>query len=792
MNSHNVAAYPRYILDVKWFKQWKSYVGYDSWDNYNVGDDSANPGHIDNTPLFEEGSTKMKEHLIDDLDYTLVPAEAWEKLVAWYTLFENQEPLPRKVIEEGVYSKSLKVEVYPWNLKICENSKTEEQIIKEFSRSDTIEQLEKTMRQEFNINEDKEVRLWNRYMTNMYEPLNKKENTLQDAGLYSGQFLIWQHLHVYEYIRNTYGGDSNEGGGFYNRQQKSVTPGLCGLSNIGNTCFMNSALQCMSNVPHLTEYFRSGKWANEVNEDNPLGMHGEIARSYAELIDTIWSGNNSFTVPRNFKYAVGRFAPQFSGYQQQDSQELMAFLLDGLHEDLNRIKKKPYVELNDAENRPDEVVAQEAWDNYLKRNDSIITDLFHGLLKSTVQCPECSKISVTFDPFCYLSLPLPVKKERQLEVFWVPLDPRKKPEQFKLTVAKMGQIMDRDDIFIYEVPNNTHDDSEMVVLPVYMREERTKGSYNSGYSTFQLFSQPILVPVPRHNCTYEELYNRVLTRLARFVNLPSLEERWWETENGEELSSEEVEDNNSATDSSDDSGMEISNGESTTSEDTQDSDISSKVPAVFTEQNVETVAPKVKQPPKMFRFSVVNSYGTAEMEYKLKDDGRPLKLSSRMYISLDWHPQAKEKFYVDSEAESFEVHDTMRNKPQKKQVIQLGDCLELFTTTEELGEHDPWYCPQCKKHQQATKKFDLWSLPDTLIIHLKRFSYNRYWRDKIDALVEFPARDHDLNKYVIDPSNKVPYVYDLIGVVNHYGGLGGGHLSLRPVQRLQCQKLHTY
>jgi len=50
------------------------------------------------------------------------------------------------------------------------------------------------------------------------------------------------------------------------------------------------------------------------------------------------------------------------------------------------------------------------------------------------------------------------------------------------------------------------------------------------------------------------------------------------------------------------------------------------------------------------------------------------------------------------------------------------------------------YCPKCKKHQQATKKFDLWSLPDTLIIHLKRFSYNRYWRDKIDALVEFPIK----------------------------------------------------
>lgn len=50
------------------------------------------------------------------------------------------------------------------------------------------------------------------------------------------------------------------------------------------------------------------------------------------------------------------------------------------------------------------------------------------------------------------------------------------------------------------------------------------------------------------------------------------------------------------------------------------------------------------------------------------------------------------------------------------------------------------YCPNCKKHQQATKKFDLWALPKVLVVHLKRFSYSRYWRDKLDTVVEFPVR----------------------------------------------------
>ena len=181
---------------------------------------------------------------------------------------------------------------------------------------------------------------------------------------------------------------------------------------------MNSIIQGLSNTPPIMEYFANDNYIEDVNEENPLGMKGEIARAFGEMVKNIWSGRYSYVVPRNFKMAVGRFAPQFSGYQQQDSQELLTFLLDGLHEDLNRIKKKPYIEMKDAGNRPDEEIAAEAWDIYKKRNDSVILDIFFGLLKSTVVCPECPKISVTFDPFCHLSLPLPVKKERQIEVLF--------------------------------------------------------------------------------------------------------------------------------------------------------------------------------------------------------------------------------------------------------------------------------------------------------------------------------------------------------------------------------------
>ena len=89
----------RYLIDTKWFKQWKKYVGYDNWDVGLAGEESANPGPIDNSPLFKEGTTDtLKDHLMDELDFVLVPDDAWQKLTAWYGTVPGQVgPSPTSV-----------------------------------------------------------------------------------------------------------------------------------------------------------------------------------------------------------------------------------------------------------------------------------------------------------------------------------------------------------------------------------------------------------------------------------------------------------------------------------------------------------------------------------------------------------------------------------------------------------------------------------------------------------------------------------------------------------------------
>nr|XP_006816240.1 PREDICTED: ubiquitin carboxyl-terminal hydrolase 15-like [Saccoglossus kowalevskii] len=177
-----------YLVDSRWFNKWKKYVGYDSWVMRGMGEQESYPGPIDNSGLIKE-SGLLKEHLIDELDYICIPTQAWRKLVAWYGIVEDQHTVARDVIEDGMFVKHCRIEVYRMELHLSMHM-MKGHVVKDFSKADTVGMVQDKMRRIFNIGKDKETRVWNKYMNNAYELLSKKDDTIKQANLYHGQQLI--------------------------------------------------------------------------------------------------------------------------------------------------------------------------------------------------------------------------------------------------------------------------------------------------------------------------------------------------------------------------------------------------------------------------------------------------------------------------------------------------------------------------------------------------------------------------------------------------------------------------
>ncbi|XP_048501031.1 ubiquitin carboxyl-terminal hydrolase 5 isoform X4 [Beta vulgaris subsp. vulgaris] len=568
---------------------------------------------------------------------------------------------------------------------------------------------------------------------------------------------------------------------------RSATAGLTGLLNLGNTCFMNSAIQCLVHTPEFTRYFRDD-YRGEINWQNPMGMVGELAIAFGELLRKLWAPGRTPISPRPFKAKLARFAPQFSGYNQHDSQELLAFLLDGLHEDLNRVKDKPYILSRDADGRPDEEVADEYWANHKARNDSIIVDVCQGQYKSTLVCPVCSKISVTFDPFMYLSLPLQSTATRPLTVTIFSSDGSLLPNVCTVTIPKQGRcrdliqalsaacslqpneklllaeiqnhlihrffedpltslcsIKDEDHLAAYRIPQPA---KGIIFLQLIHRLEDKETANAQSMKGWKPYGTPLVSPISCDNVTTRgDVQSMVRTMLSPLLKL-------------RELADLEANGISPAVEPSSDTLIE-------------QVDSSESLP--WKESNNAQSCGLVKLP-----LQLVDENNVC-IDLSVGED-KPVKISSfskSLLVFINWSKELLEK-YDTSYLEN--LPEVCKNGPPTKKArtepLSLYSCLEAFLLEEPLvSEPDMWKCPQCKERRQASKKLDLWRLPKVLVIHLKRFSYNRSIKHKLDTFVNFPIYDLDLTKYIANKNNSDPQLYELYALINHYGGMGSGHYT---------------
>lgn len=677
-------------------------------------------------------------------------------------------------------------------------------------------------------------------------------------------------------------------------------------------------------------------YKRDLNPSNPLAHNGDVAKAYANLLRMIYdeAGQSSFA-PRQFKHTIGRYGPAFSGYGQQDSQEFLLFLLDGLQEDLNRIQKKPYIEKPDS---TDEMVhdkaalkefAQKCWDIYKARNDSVITDLFAGMYKSTLVCPVCEKVSIIFDPFNNLTLQLPIENLWSKEIFFFPLhrkpvivdveidknasikalkefvakkmgsDPQRlvMAEIYKCKFYKMFdnaasiadcQIGQGDDIAIFEVesvPTNYNPDkrqksyfsygrsdyeeipdfdspkADRMLVPIFNRHCRPK-SNNSGSMQRSLFGAPLYVVINREEAqNYDVILRKVLEAVATLTtrdilnegNIVGAGEQGTTQEDSDTVVMNEDDaqsaDSKIKTSSVDgeDGLVDVSMRDASDETDTPSQDAkrenavsspgSSIAPGLRSLFDIKIIKSShevvplgwssvddIKDYPLM--SSRVKAQSSSKKQTKTSDDsdqdgsaGSASDSDSEMFASisrpkavktesderplirpgegivLDWNDQAHDALFGGEKKDADELRGapTWTNveripdlelakrrdlrRTRKKRGITLYECLDEFNKEEILSENDAWYCPRCKEHRRASKKFELWKTPDILVMHLKRFSASRGFRDKLDVLVDFPVEGLDLTGRVEAPEEGKSLIYDLFAVDNHYGGLGGGHYT---------------
>ena len=184
--------------------------------------------------------------------------------------------------------------------------------------------------------------------------------------------------------------------------------GLCGITNLGNTCFMNTIIQCLNNTLDFTKYFLSDSWKEDINMEKKDRL---LVEQWVHLSKGLWYKNAVIT-PTSFHrifqiIAMSKGYPELLGYGQNDSQEFLQFFLETLH---NGLCKEVLMNINgEVKCQLDkmELEATKSWIKYFKNDYSPIIDMFYGQLYSKITNNSNNNIIENYEPFSNLALEIP-------------------------------------------------------------------------------------------------------------------------------------------------------------------------------------------------------------------------------------------------------------------------------------------------------------------------------------------------------------------------------------------------
>ncbi|QRV75770.1 ubiquitin carboxyl-terminal hydrolase [Ceratobasidium sp. AG-Ba] len=807
-----------FVVSRQWYQAWEfASAGIPNKKFADITE--ATLGPVDNSDLVHLGTHEMLLGLVEGYQFELVPEEGWKKLTEWYG--EPSIVLRRSVVSYPTASglPETRVEVYHphfFVFQLVPESSTPIPHAKiDITSNASLSALGETVASALGVQSSSRYRLWNMppITSKTGIPISQVERgTLllvpsDDSILVTefgrmgrvfamevcgedGQWLLDAELvaapedplKLVDF--GSLGEQLDSGGPFPGRTVGPPVPrGSMGLQNLGHTCFMNAGLQCLLHIPELERYFLKNLHLHELNPNNPVSTDGKMAVAFNTVVHQAYPpeakpnlefdgprriGSSSAYTARYFHDTLCLYAPIFAGYEENDSQELVGMVLDSLHEDLNRVLKKPYVErpewpdedLGEKTAETEARIARETWEGHVRRNDSIIADLFHGMYKSTLSCLSCGKISVTFEPFVSLPLPLPdTLAPWSHDIYYVPWDIKEKPFSVRLELPKGSSVADlTEKLAICQKVKQSNLLVTEVWKHIFFKFFNDDADITDASANDVLVVYELPVPAPSFSCSPTQLNG---SAAESPLVLPAIH-----TSSGSPfgLPFPVVVTRSQAKSHSELHRVVAERSIRWTKNQNWDITALSKV------LDLKVFSSGSEGPETGFRLG--SSVGKIQnlVDHDHTPSGAPL-LKSNEALICEWHPKLKQQYFSTDDwlvkvQESRPAPLSSSNVSPKKENVNIEHCLDELTKTERLGSRDSWYCSRCKTHRAATKQLQLWSTPNILILQIKRFAK----RDKIDELVEFPISGLDLWGRVGEKGPKENYIYDLFAVDQHQGG----------------------
>jgi len=584
----------------------------------------------------------------------------------------------------------------------------------------------------------------------------------------------------------------------YTNENGNKNKGITSLFNLGNTCYINCSIQCLSHTKDLTKYILNNYYQNEINLANSLGSNGALLKAYSDLINSMWMSNLNKINPYIFRIAFCESTQQFMNNHQQDAMEFISILLNYLHEDLNRVTNKQYIKIREQKaTENDDQASQRSLDCNLQRDDSIIFDLFNGQFKNMIKCLNCQNIKKTYEPFINISLPIPVQHNFYIIKFFTHL----KCKYITMNVNSETTLFDLINTAINYLDKEIIDSLKNIKA-------------NNSYKNLLLFNSMELVKLNK-NKIINEIYSKIENNVQISENygkkLASI------MENDEEIvlfQKNIIQDN---------CIKNIYVYPIMTDENNIDKINFLSYPVVLsinenmTLDNLEKLifesfkhiidTKKLKNGNYIIDLNILHSSKNLNKgflgiikEYQpcsFCNESYDSKKYCPLYLSLNKSDTILKLFQYSNNSEplvllarSYFYDKTKKVYPndnfEEINIINkyknIYDSFNSFDSFEDLGGDSLWLCSNCHQRTTISKAIKIFKPPNYLIIQLKRFKkksdsfFSLLEGDKNTTFVSFPTKNLSLSNY-IDGPDKISAIYNLYAVINHKSLIGFNHFT---------------